>query len=311
MTGQVITDISTDDKGVSVTCDDGTTYKGSIIIGADGAHSLTRRFMRKQALADNPTADWDPEVPYASEYRCLWCSFPSLSESGSNFETQSKNRSVMYISGKQRSWIFLYERLPKSTTERIVYTDEDIEAMAAGFADYPINEHFKVKDAFERKLTAGMANLEEGIVERWSFGRIVLVGDACHKFTPNAGLGFNNGIQDVVTLCNSLNKALSNSQHGNLDTAHIESIFQAYQVSRKTDLKAEYQRSAHMTRMHAWSDVSHYVMARIMGKEFVQNILIDFIASRDIRKALVLDYVAAQDSLQGKVAWLHKMRVTS
>ncbi|KAJ1326514.1 kynurenine 3-monooxygenase [Microdochium nivale] len=55
----------------------------------------------------------------------------------------------------------------------------------------------------------GMTNLGEGVARNWHYsGLVVLVGDACHKFTPNAGQGFNTGLQDVVALCNLLRGAL-------------------------------------------------------------------------------------------------------
>ncbi|KAK7423009.1 hypothetical protein QQX98_001299 [Neonectria punicea] len=194
--GKKLEDIASDEQSVKVTC--------SIVIGADGVHSKTRRIMRKLALEADPQAEWDAETPYISAYRCLWCSFLRPSDSGEAFETQHKNQSVMYLSGQERAWIFLYEKLPEPTKERTSYTDDDVDALAARFADFPVTDTLKVKDVFAEKLTAGMANLEEGVLQHWSMGRVVLVGDACHKFTPNAGLGFQNGIQDVVALINNV-----------------------------------------------------------------------------------------------------------
>jgi flavin-dependent dehydrogenase len=44
---------------------------------------------------------------------------------------------------------------------------------------------------------AGLTNLEEEIISRWSWGRIVLVGDAAHKVNPNLGWGFDTSMQDI------------------------------------------------------------------------------------------------------------------
>lgn len=59
-----------------VTCADGSTYEGSIVIGADGVHSKTRGAIRAQALKANPDADVDDEVPFPVEYKTMWCTFP-------------------------------------------------------------------------------------------------------------------------------------------------------------------------------------------------------------------------------------------
>ncbi|KAF7594822.1 hypothetical protein BBP40_008152 [Aspergillus hancockii] len=175
------------------------------------------------ALAADSTIDWDPENPFTAEYKCLWCSFPRPSDSGQSFETHGKGRSVMYVTRHDYGWIFLYERLSQPTNERISYTDNEIDALAAIFSDYTVADGMKVRDAYAKRLNSGLANLEEGILEHWNWGRIVLAGDACHKYTPNAGLGLNHGIQDIVVLCNGLRKATKDAPVG-LDTATLRRV---------------------------------------------------------------------------------------
>ncbi|PKS12469.1 hypothetical protein jhhlp_000675 [Lomentospora prolificans] len=306
--GRHIESIDSNDEGVTVRCADNTIYQGDMVIGADGAHSQTRRAMRKLALATDPAADWDSESPYVSEYRCMWSSFPRPTASGSNFETQHKDRSVMYITGSERAWIFLYEKLPQKTSDRARYTDKDVEEMAARFADYPINETMTVQDAFAQRTTAGMSNLEEGIVKHWSFGRIALVGDACHKFTPNAGAGFNAGLQDVVALCNRVHAAVKSN---NVTIDDLASLFHDYQDSRKEGLLSEYSRSLHMTRMQAWSNMPHYIMSCIMRREIVQNIIMNWVAAPKLSQSFILDYAPAKDSIQGAVPWVHRMALAA
>ncbi|ETS86178.1 hypothetical protein PFICI_00006 [Pestalotiopsis fici W106-1] len=307
ITGKRISDIISDDNGAVVHCEDGTSYEGDIVIGADGVHSQVRRIMRKMAVAGGREADWDPEVPYTSEYRCLWCSFPHP-DSGLGYDTQDRDRSVMYLGGVERSWIFLYERLPQKTRERASYSDRDVDDMAARFAEYPVTEKLKVKDCYAMKITAGMSNLEEGILKHWSYGRIALVGDACHKFTPNAGLGFNNGMQDLVALCNGIYKGVQASPNDSkLDMPTVHSIFASYQAARKSEIQAQFAQSTHTTRMQAWSSPPHYLMARIMGKDFVQKILLNYVASRAISKSLILEYGPNPTVVQGAVPWVHQI----
>ena len=64
LTDKNLVDIESDCNGVKVTCDDGSVYHGSIVIGADGAHSKTRRLKRELALKDDPNQPWDPINPY-------------------------------------------------------------------------------------------------------------------------------------------------------------------------------------------------------------------------------------------------------
>ncbi|PWY86589.1 FAD/NAD(P)-binding domain-containing protein [Aspergillus sclerotioniger CBS 115572] len=303
-----VSDIESHDTGVRVTCADGTAYDGSMVIGADGVHSKTRQVMRRLALAADPTRTWDAENPFTAEYKCMWCSFPRRTETGESTETQNIDKSVMYLSGRERGWIFLYERLPQPTTERINYTPEDIEAMAARFAEYPITETLRVKDVYAERFTAGMANLEEGILEHWGWGRMALVGDACHKYTPNAGLGLNNGIQDVVVLCNGLHKALQSATGEQLDTTTLGRVFDEYQTERAEPILRDAKRSAQVTRLHAWASTFYYIMARyILSWGWIEGLLLNYQAAPKIKQGAVLKYISATEPFTGLVKWDHPL----
>ncbi|KAI1869981.1 uncharacterized protein JN550_005571 [Neoarthrinium moseri] len=310
LTGKKVVDIEANADGVKVHCSDGTVHEGSIVLGADGVYSRTRRIMRKLALAEDPSREWDAEVPFTTAYKCMWCSFPrpAGSEPGEGYNTHHTDKSSMYISGSERSWIFLYQKLPQETRERTSYSIKDAEEFAATFADFRITDTLKVEDALARRMTAGMANLEEGILQHWSWGRIVLVGDACHKYTPNAGLGFNNGVQDVVALCNRLQAARAACGGKPLDAAALSGLFAEYQRERYERAEEDRYKSAHITRIHAWSDRLHWIIARfILPFQFVQRLLTNYLARKTISTALLLNYVSAEEPFVGLVPWLHKM----
>lgn len=310
LTGKHVTDITSDKDSVRVSCGDGSFFEGSIVIGADGVHSKTRQMMRKAALQADPKAKWDEEKPYTSTYRCLWCNFPrpASSDIGVGADTQSRDRSIMYLSGRDKAWIFLYERMPKPTKERATYTAEDIDNFAAQFANYYITEDLKVGDVFN-SATAGMSNLDEGIVQKWSSNRIVLVGDACHKFTPNAGLGLNNGIQDVVAVCNRLRDLVQVTPSGHPDVVSLTKIFEDYRAARQPLLRSDYSRSAGMTRMHAWANTWYRFLARyIMASSVVESFLLRYIAPGQLRQGLVLDYAPSEEPFQGTVSWLYPIK---
>ncbi|RAL01128.1 FAD-dependent oxidoreductase [Aspergillus ibericus CBS 121593] len=283
-----VSDIESSDAGVRLTCTDGTSFEGSMVLGADGVHSKTRQLMRRLALAADPTRSWDAESPFKAEYKCMWCSFPRRTE----------------LSGRERGWIFLYERLPQPTSDRVDYTTEDMEAMAARFADFPITETLRVKDVYAERFTAGMANLEEGILQHWGWRRIALAGDACHKYTPNSGLGLNNGIRDVVVLCNGLHKALQSAADNSLDTATLGQIFDEYTKERAKPVRSDAAQSAQTTRLHAWANTLYYLAARyIMSWQWVEGLLIGYLGARGIKQWPVLQYAPATEPFAGAVKW--------
>ena len=69
----------------------------------------------------------------------------------------------------------------------------------------------------------------------WSCaGRVVLVGDAAHKFTPSTGAGCNTGIVDVVVLANGLRRAFDAAAAAAApDAAALAAVFRAYQGARQ------------------------------------------------------------------------------
>lgn len=312
LTNKKLVDIKTSDNGVEVTCEDGTSYTGDIVLGADGVHSKTRLIMRKLALQNDPSlvSTWDPEVPFPAHYKCLWASFARQTDPGESYETQSHGRSAMYLTGKERGWIFLYEKLPQPTTERVDYDEKDIRAYAETFADWQVHEKLKIRDIINHEsFVAGMGNLQEGIAQRKSWaGRIVLVGDAAHRFTPNAGLGLNSGIQDVVSVSNHL-KELVDKPDVVLDAKSFEEVFQAYQDERKTALANDYDDAAKATRLQAWATWLYRIVARyIFSLDSVRSFLATHRAAAGIKSGLVLNYVPASEPFTGKVPWEHGLK---
>jgi 2-polyprenyl-6-methoxyphenol hydroxylase-like FAD-dependent oxidoreductase len=153
-----------------------------------------------------------------------------------------------------------------------------------------------------------MANLEEDIPKHWSWGRVVLAGDACHKYTPNAGLGLNDGIQDIVLLCNGLCRTIKDTPDG-LDTATLRWVFDEYQDIRSKPLQKDAELSAQVTHMHAWANTFYHVTAcYIMLWELVQESFINYSAAQYIKRGRVLDYISATEPFKGIVNWVHQMK---
>lgn len=156
-----------------------------------------------------------------------------------------------------------------------------------------------------------MANLEEGILKHWSAGRIVLVGDACHKFTPNAGLGLNNGIQDVVVLVNELHRARQAAGPATPPgRAELTTAFTRYQEARKEFVEQDYTMSAMTTRMHAWPNTLYwlfdqYIMPYI---PYANKLLLTKVVTPKSSRSYCLDFVEGEEPFQGKLPWLHPMK---
>lgn len=308
MTGKKVTDIISRDDGVRAICDDGSTYQGSIILGADGAHSKTRGLMRELAVKSSPNTQWDLELPYLSTYKCMFFCIQQASAPGLFVDTESKNRSVIYATSKHRTWVFLSEKLQQPTAERASYNAEDADTFAKSFEDYPVTKSLKIGDILSQKASSGMVNLEEGIVKHWSWGRIVLAGDSCHKFTPHAGLGFNNGVQDIVVLLNEL-RAVSSAPGHIPNSAELTNAFQSYQTRRYEPLKADAFVSALITRLQAWDNTFYYILARYIAPLRIWEYLLwNYAAPQGMKITPVLDGIPAVEPFLGAIEWENKLK---
>ncbi|TGO44204.1 hypothetical protein BOTNAR_0897g00010 [Botryotinia narcissicola] len=313
LTNKKVTSIESDEVGVRILCADGSTYEGSIVIGADGVHSQTRQLMRSLTLKTSPEDTVNDEEPFTTEYRIMWCTFPKpeSSETGLGSSSDGSNASVQYLTSKDRAWIFIYEHLENSTKKRAWYSQEDVEAFAAKHAEMPINDHLKVKDVFAKKYHAGMANLEEGIIKHWSWGRIVLTGDAAHKFTPNHGQGLNNGIQDAVALVNELHRSIDSVGASSQPSKEELGIaFQRYQSTRTEYVKTDYDASATVTRMSAWPNfwyglLDRHIIPLIPGFD---DMIMNYLAAPHIAEGKILDFVRSEEVFKGKVPWVYPIK---
>ncbi|KAI0195032.1 FAD/NAD(P)-binding domain-containing protein [Astrocystis sublimbata] len=281
-----VSEIQTTADGATVTCKDGTSYPGTIVVGADGAHSIVRSQMRSLALAAG-SSRVNAEKPYLTTYQCLWMRFPSSASddlhTGLASETHSHGACVQVFAGKEIAVAGIYETLPSPTRDRLHFGQAEEEALIARRGHLPVTEgaRFTMADAYRSRIASGMVSLEEGVVEHWSHnGRLVLVGDAKHKFTPITGAGCNNGLQDVVALVNELHKAFESASVRTRDgrgfatpeRTEITEAFEAYQRERFVSVKAQCAVAGRSTATATWSSIIAKIIDQyVMGHKIVQK----------------------------------------
>ncbi|KAK4227462.1 hypothetical protein QBC38DRAFT_536526 [Podospora fimiseda] len=292
---------------VTVTCSDGTSYSSTIIIGADGIHSQVR-----QAMYSEPS-------PFKANYRILWFSIPRPDSipSTSGFEAHGKDFLSQCLNTKEESFMIVYQRIPSHLkppiTKHVVYTEKDIEDLAKECGSTPLGESgLTLKDVWHQKLRpAGMANLEEGVLKKWSCGKgkIVLVGDAAHKITPNQGLGLNDGIMDVVGLVNELRKVKDGEEEGELQEA-----FNRYQNIREGWAIRDMQTSGFSLELGSWKKgwLVWRVLTGLMGIPGVEGFLLGRMYNELFAASgLVLEGEGCEreegEFFEGRVKWVYSI----
>jgi 2-polyprenyl-6-methoxyphenol hydroxylase-like FAD-dependent oxidoreductase len=297
--------INTTPTSATVRCTDGTSYTGTLIIGADGAHSLIRSQMRTLALAhpSTPASAINPAHPFLTTYRSLWIRFPTTSDllPGDANETHGVDLAIQTFVGDETSVIGMYERLPQPTTERLRFGPADEAEFISRWGDLPLSEKVTVRDAYTSRVQSGLVSLEEGVVPNWSWDRIVLVGDAAHKFTPSTGAGCNNGMVDVVVLVNELARVASGGEPG---MEEITRAFGAYQEKRFEAVVEGCKGAGQATATATWkSGVYKFMDLHVIGSKTVQRFFMQR-AAAGIAATPALEFVEEGGLPEGRVPWV-------
>ncbi|KAI1300984.1 hypothetical protein EDD11_005905 [Mortierella claussenii] len=227
-----------DDKGVTVSCADGSIYRGDILVGADGAYStirsnLYRDLNEKQLLPESDlnslsrgyislvgvTDPLDPER------------YPELKD--------PFNHSSLVVGGDGLSLGVASEEHTQDSQNAEWTPELKNESTIKLFHDKLNPFGGTMGDLIDAtpKENISRVYLEEKFFETWHFKRVVLIGDACHKLLPASGQGAVNAMQDAVVLVN----ALYDLQSLSMDS--IEDALESYKRQRYPQAKFQFNNS--------------------------------------------------------------------
>jgi len=203
---------------VSLTFADGTTATADIVVGADGIHSVVREIIV------------GPDKPLHKgriAYRAVFSS--SLLEGRDLGLSRTKwwgidRHIVIYYTTATRSEIYFVTSVPEPAEW---LTQESWSAKG------DVRELCREYEGFHEDVMAVLracpdchkwAILEREPLPRWSDGRVVLLGDACHPMTPYMAQGGATAIEDAAILARCLEE---------VQCEDIETAFTRYEAHRK------------------------------------------------------------------------------
>ncbi|MBB3259229.1 salicylate hydroxylase [Paraburkholderia bannensis] len=197
--GHRLTDLAQHPDRVSLTFDNGQRVDADLVIGADGARSITRRWMLgyDDALYSG-CSGFRGVVPAARmpllpdpETIQFWVGpgghllhYPIGDQGEQNFLLVERHPSPW----PSRDWV-----LPASEGEQLRLFKDWHPAVVEMITAVPISQRWGL---FHRPPLG-----------RWSRGRVTLIGDAAHALVPHHGQGANQSIEDAVVLADQLAKA--------------------------------------------------------------------------------------------------------
>lgn len=293
---------------MQVKAKEGTIFKGSIVIGADGVHSQTRTLMQDLAQQFTGLNEGNPMVSSFHGVFGRASNDDVHLEPNTLFESRGAGTVIQCTGNRHTLQFVTLTPLYQQNTNRTSYNREEMETYAASIADIAINDGITFGDIWRHadKARTIMVDQEEGILRHWYHGRIVLVGDAVHKGTSVNGLGMTCGLHSAAALANELHD-LASVAHNDLSTALLNQAFERYQLSRESECKIIWSGGCRMVReatKRSWINWfwDAYILPWIDMENICKGILISLLL---IRHGQVLSYVPF-DGKHGRVPWVRQ-----
>jgi 2-polyprenyl-6-methoxyphenol hydroxylase-like FAD-dependent oxidoreductase len=188
-TNTQVQSLAQDESGVTVTDQRGTQYRADAVIGCDGVKSVVRAALigddhhvtghvvyRAVVEAENMPADLRINAPVVwAGPHCHLVHYPLRGG-------QQYNLVVTFHSRQQEQW-----GVTDGSKEEVLSYFEGIHPLPHQMLDRP--------SSWKRWATA-----DRDPVERWSIGRVTLLGDAAHPMTQYLAQGACQALEDAVTL---------------------------------------------------------------------------------------------------------------
>ncbi|VUC30009.1 unnamed protein product [Clonostachys rosea] len=317
------------DSGIEVLTTQGQVYSGAIVVGADGIHSVVRREMiRASSGTPKTTLLTNAEDRVACHYKCSFGIAHNVAQWHNSEQcfTIGHGTTFLVVSGPQkRVYWFLFVRLPKVLYGKEIpgYTKDDEAKFVEEYQGFLITENLTFGQVFARRLTSTLTPLHEIVFEKWSFKRMLLVGDSAHKPNPIGGMGGNGAIESVAELINALLDAgcdRSSRLHDMTD-ADFNSVFYRMQDARYERAKFTVKSSHAMQALFASEKplLSFFVwkvIVPMMGDErSLQNLGLQIVGGSRIRRlpiptrsrAVLYDHELVQKPFSAKEMTLLRM----
>ncbi|KAG0268042.1 hypothetical protein DFQ27_007671 [Actinomortierella ambigua] len=280
--------------GVMVRCQDGTTYHGDILIGADGAYSAVRQSLYKNLSKKGVKLSKNDLSPLRFEMFCNVgvaknldpAKFTKLKEEWVELEAILANDQPITIwtipcQNNRMAWVAGGKLVAPRVSEgeesvRLsdweTRTEEDLSKQLRGIK-LTQGENVTVGDLIdstEPELISRVL-LEDKLFYTWFEGRTVLLGDAVHKLLPFGGQGATQAILDSIALVDLLS-AIPSKQ-----PAVIKQAFKSYYSYRFPSAKAAYKSSAMASKLSGnrgmFADMSRSLALKHMPQSVVRMMM--------------------------------------
>ncbi|ORY56593.1 uncharacterized protein BCR38DRAFT_490485 [Pseudomassariella vexata] len=283
------------DEGIVVTADNGETFEGSILVGADGIHSITRSLVADEVekVDGDAKAAKQMKEGFAAHYHCIFATSKNeyknqpgkpIMPEANVADFSGKDHCGLVAAGMpgQLFWFFYLKSADITNTPFIPkYREEDAEEAMRVYGGAHVGPECTFKDLWDARVSSNMKALEEGVMKtKWSRGRVVLMGDSVHKVntppispdelqrtetakcTINTGLGGQLALEGICNLTNGLVELLKTSPSPS--SGEITQVFTNYETKQRPRAEWAMSISGHQTRMESQANWIYWAFGRLI-----------------------------------------------
>ena len=205
-------------SGVTLAFADGSHTKADAVIGADGVHSVVR-----DIIIGPDTPIHKGRIAYRAVFSSALLNGFDIGRSRTKWWGLDRHI-VIYYTNAQRSELYFVTSVPEPAewmTRESWSAKGDVKELRQAYAGF----HHDVRAVLEACPDCHKwAILEREPLPRWSDGRVVLLGDACHPMTPYMAQGAATAIEDAAVLMRCLKE---------VEGEDIQGAFRTYEAARK------------------------------------------------------------------------------
>jgi 2-polyprenyl-6-methoxyphenol hydroxylase-like FAD-dependent oxidoreductase len=196
--------VQVDAENATITLEDGSQFRGDVVLGADGVHSVSRSAV--------PKGQVQAECRGKSAFRFLVSKQAALDDPITASLVQRDGELSIWYSSDRR--IIMY---PTSNNTVLNFVVIHPEKESTGDADNSwgqqgnVNKMLGVFKGFDPVILRLLSKadpqtvkvwklLDMDTIPHWHHQRLALLGDAAHPFLPHQGQGAGAAIEDAISL---------------------------------------------------------------------------------------------------------------
>ncbi|KAI0886564.1 FAD binding domain protein [Annulohypoxylon maeteangense] len=294
-------------NGVEVRLSNGDVEVGDMVLGCDGVHSVMRSLMWDYANKTSPGLIRTSEkTSLTTTFKSLLVVTPAIPELGHRDLITTYNKGFTFLATSQPNAVYLFvifrNDQPFSWPKQEKFTDEDAETLAEIVADKPVTDQILFGEIWKRRIRASVISLEEGVMEHWHHGRIVLAGDAVHKLHPNLALGGNSAIEGVACLINCISQVIQDTKGPKPSGTALNMAFATYQKQQQQRMRELMNLSNLVAKAQTYATPAHKLFANWVLPLLDDRVFADWIGAY-VAKATNLGSMPSEGFPSGRLSW--------